>query len=595
MSKLHNDQDAGVGETPGADPSHPTIHAAHRVAPEDRVPTGQKCAYAMGVVSDHYAQFSIHAFLFPFFNVAFGVMPSVIGWAMGLARLWDAFNDPIIGNISDNWRGRLGRRRPFLFAGALLTGLLFPLIWLMPNDWAGQSPAMILHIPLLGENWEVMPFEITWPLIWLSVALVLYYTAYSLLSVPYESLGMELTPDFLERTNLFAFRTYIMKFFDFINQWLLPLAMWAAAGLATSELLAELPDLIGAGVLDPSADKKVYQSTLDKLITDRTAAKLLEVVPWVAVGVGVAIILSGVLPAIFCRERYQDVAQKQRRENPVKSLWELTGNLPFWIVTGAIAIYLLGVTTNATLSFYVHSYYVCEGSLTQGATLSGLHGTVGLVFGIIGAIIIQILTNQVDTHALTVPHLFAGRFRFMATPVLWMLRTRPVAWVFATHIDKKPLLIGCLITMALSTAAWAVTYMPGGFYLTLATRPFIAVAETGFWVLMISMRADVADWDEYRTGQRREGVIAALGNWQVKLAITVAAVAGAYLLQSWVKFDANLGMDQAEGTLPRLKWTYVVLQTATNVVVLSTIFIYPLTRAKLDYVRQQLEQRRSAV
>lgn len=568
---------------------------SHRVAPEDRVPVGQKCAYSMGVVSDHFAQFSIHAFLFPFFNVALGIMPSVIGWAMGLARLWDAFNDPIIGNLSDNWRSRLGRRRPFLFAGALLTGIVFPLIWLMPHDWASQTPALTFQVPLLGDNWHALPFVVTWPLIWLSAALILYYTAYSLLSVPYESLGMELTPDFLERTNLFAFRTYIMKFFDFINQWLLPLAMWAAAGLATSELLSELPGLVSKGVLDPSADGENYQGMLDKLITDRTAAKLLVVVPWVAVVVGVAIILSGVLPAIFCRERYQDVAQKQKRENPLKSMWSLAGNLPFWVVTGAIAIYLLGVTTNATLSFYVHSYYICEGSLTQGATLGGLHGTVGLIFSIIGAVVIQVLTNQIDTHAMTLPHLFAGRLRYIAMPVMWVLRTRPVAWVFATHIDKKPLLIGCLLTMVLSTAAWAVTYIPGGFYLTLATRPFIAIAETGFWILMISMRADVADWDEYRTGQRREGVIAALGNWQVKLAITIAAVAGAYLLQSWVKFDAGLGMDQAAGTMPRLKWTYVVLQTTTNLVVLSAIIIYPLTRTKLDSVRRELEQRRSAV
>ena len=566
----------------------------HVVAPEDRVPVPQKCAYAMGVVSDHFAQFSIHAFLFPFFNIALGIMPSVIGWAMGLARLWDAFNDPIIGNLSDNWRGRLGRRRPFLFLGAMMTGLIFPLIWLMPRNWADAGPALTLQIPLLGENWGAMPFEVTWPLIWLSVVLVLYYTAYSLLSVPYESLGMELTPDFQERTNLFAFRTYIMTFFDFVNQWLLPLAMWIAAGLATSELLIQLPDLINSGEIDPSAGV-AYTETVDGLISDGTASKLVEVVPWIALVVGVAIIISGFLPAIFCRERYKDVAQKQKRENPLRSLWELSGNLPFWVVTGSIAIYLLGLTTNATLGFYVHSYYVCEGNLTQGAMLGGLHGTLGLIFSIIGAMIIQVLTNQIDTHSLTVPHLFAGRLRFLADPVMWLLRTRPVAWVFKTHIDKKPLLIGIMVTLVLATAAWSFTYMPGRPYLTLATRPILNIAGTGFWILLISMRADVADWDEYRTGKRREGVIAALGNWQVKFAITIAAVAGAYLLQSWVGFDAELGVNQAEGTLPRLKWTFVGLQTATAVVVTMIILTYPLTRKRLDEVRRELEQRRDAV
>lgn len=520
----------------------------------DRIPVGEKCAYSMGVVSDHFAQFSIHAFLFPFFNVALGVKPSVIGWAMGLARLWDAFNDPIVGNLSDNWRGRLGRRRPFLLLGALLTGLVFPLIWLMPADWASAEPLAVLPVPRLFSG-STLDFEVTPALVWLSVALVVYYTAYSLLSVPYESLGMELTPDYQERTNLFAFRTYIMKVFDFVNQWLLPLAMWLAAGMAARELLGEVPALVEAGALDPTLNQGGYEQQLELLKSDRTEAMLLRVVPWVGVGVGLFIILSGILPALFCRERNQEFAQRQQKENPLKSLWSLAGNLPFWVVTGSIAIYLLGVVTNATLGFYVHTYFICGGKLEQGATLGGLHGTVSLVFSFFGAWFIQRLSRR---------------------------------------IDKKPLLIGCVSVMLLSTAAWAVTYVPGGFYLTLATRPFISIAETGFWVLLVSMRADVADWDEYRTGQRREGVIAALGNWQVKMAITVAAVAGAYLLQSWVGFDADLGVHQEPGTLPRLKWTYVVLQTSTTAVVLGILLWYPLSRGRLEEVRAVIEGRRSA-
>ncbi len=466
-------------------------HAVHTVAPEDRVPLFQKCAYAMGVVSDHYAVFALSAFLMPFFNVTLGLSASMVALAMGLARFWDAINDPLVGSISDNWRSRFGRRKPFLFMGAILCGIVFPLIWLVPSDWS--------H---------------TWMFIWLCAILLIYYTCYSLLSVPYESLGMELTPDYQERTNIYAVRTYVQRIFDLGIPWLLP--------LATASVFGSL--VFGVRV--------------------------------VSIGVGLMIIFAGVLPAIFCVERYAKVASQQEKENPIKGLVSLVRNKPFWIVMGAIAIYLFGLMTNSVLGFYIHTYYVCGGDIQQGAVLGGYHGTLGLVFAMLGAVLIQ-----------------------------WLSR----------YYEKKTLLLVCVAILFISILAWTVTYLPGHPYLTLVTRPFIAMAETGFWVLIISMRADVGDWDELLFGRRREGLIAATGNWLVKLSMTVAVMVGGLLLDHVIRFDSQLEANQPESTLIMMKVCYITVQSLFTGVVFLILLFYPLTREQLHDVRRELEERRSVV
>lgn len=53
------------------------------------------------------------------------------------ARLFDAFNDPIMGGIVENTRSRFGRFKPWMFLGALLTGIVVVAVFSAPLDgWA---------------------------------------------------------------------------------------------------------------------------------------------------------------------------------------------------------------------------------------------------------------------------------------------------------------------------------------------------------------------------------------------------------------------------------------------------------------------------
>ena len=111
-----------------------------------------------------------------------GLRPDYAGWAVGLGKIWDAVNDPLIGLISDRIRTRWGRRRGLLLFFAIPLGLTFMLMWLVPP---------------LG------PVALT---AYYTVTFILFDTTFTIIHVSYNSLTPELTDDYDERSTLNGYR-----------------------------------------------------------------------------------------------------------------------------------------------------------------------------------------------------------------------------------------------------------------------------------------------------------------------------------------------------------------------------------------------------
>ena len=230
----------------------------------------------MGVVSDHYANVCLAwIFITPFFVDFLGLGASMVGLALAAARCWDALTDPLVGRLSDACKSPYGRRKPFLFVGAILTGLLFPVIWMVPETWSTAGTT-----------------------IYLFVALILFYSVYSIFSVPYEALGSELTPDYDERSKIFVVRKYVQETFNLGIVWVFPLAAWLST-------LAWVGGEIGG----------------------------VRVVSWIIAAV---IIGAGILPALFNVERYQSIAVKEDAGSFKDALAAIFRNRPLLIVIGVI-------------------------------------------------------------------------------------------------------------------------------------------------------------------------------------------------------------------------------------------------------------------
>ena len=407
----------------------------------DRVPLKQKISYSMGVVSDHYANVCLtYIFITPFFVDFLGLGAMVVGAALAAARFWDAFTDPMVGRLSDACKSRYGRRKPFIFVGAILTGLLFPVIWMVPETWSTTGTT-----------------------IYLFVALMLFYSVYSIFSVPYEALGSELTPDYDERSKIFVVRKFVQETFNLGIVWALPLSVWLGT-------LAWVEGETGG----------------------------VRVVSWIIAAV---IIGAGIMPALFNVERYQKIAVKESAGSFIDALATLLSNKPLLIVIGVICTYLFAIFATASLGYFVNVYYIYEGDVLKGTFIGALDGTLRLFFAIAAAAIISKITQKIDKHVIM--------------------------------MASVSILIIAFIGIYFTT-------IPGRPWLSLTMKPLLAIGECGFFVLILSMRADVCDWDEYNSGSRSEGLIAAITNWCNKIAMTLALIGSGFALQYVIQFDSKL-------------------------------------------------------
>jgi len=109
-------------------------HKHHATKPEDRISFKQKSAYSVGMFVNNLQAAALPAMVI-ILNLGLGMDVFLVGLIGSIPRIFDAVSDPLVGFI---W----GRRRPFIFAGALLAGLLFAVMWQVPQG----------YIDILGKN-----------------------------------------------------------------------------------------------------------------------------------------------------------------------------------------------------------------------------------------------------------------------------------------------------------------------------------------------------------------------------------------------------------------------------------------------------------
>jgi len=85
-------------------------------------------AAAYGVVDNGF-----NYFLLFYYSQVLGAPSTQVGGAILFALLVDACIDPVIGQASDRFRSRWGRRHPFMYASAVPVALSFLLIWRPPE------------------------------------------------------------------------------------------------------------------------------------------------------------------------------------------------------------------------------------------------------------------------------------------------------------------------------------------------------------------------------------------------------------------------------------------------------------------------------
>jgi Na+/melibiose symporter-like transporter len=148
------------------------------------------------------------SFLLFFYSQVVGLDPWLAGIALTIGRVWDAVSDPLMGSISDRTRSRWGRRRPYILLGAVPLALTYVAMWVPPLGWSQMELFVYLTVTDIAFN-----------------------TLITVVTIPYASLGAELSSDYHERTKVTAIRMLFYQIGWFIgavgvrvNQWLLDMA-----------------------------------------------------------------------------------------------------------------------------------------------------------------------------------------------------------------------------------------------------------------------------------------------------------------------------------------------------------------------------------
>jgi GPH family glycoside/pentoside/hexuronide:cation symporter len=152
---------------------------------EGLLPFWVKVAYGTGDWSEASYGTLRQIFYAIFLTDVVGLDPRLASIAALVGIIWDAFNDPLIGILTDRMRSRWGRRRPFLLFFAIPFGLSFLLLWWAP-PWNSQIALAIT----------------------VTLAFMISDTFETLCGVPFASLLPELTPDYDERTTLTSYRIF---------------------------------------------------------------------------------------------------------------------------------------------------------------------------------------------------------------------------------------------------------------------------------------------------------------------------------------------------------------------------------------------------
>src|SRR3546814_16008132 len=88
-------------------------------------------------------------FLLLFYNQVIGLDAGVVGIAIMVALIFDAFVDPVIGELTDRTRSRWGRRLPWLYIAPFPPAFAWMALWSPPDMSAAATLAWLTGFALI--------------------------------------------------------------------------------------------------------------------------------------------------------------------------------------------------------------------------------------------------------------------------------------------------------------------------------------------------------------------------------------------------------------------------------------------------------------
>jgi len=368
----------------------------HNTATANPVPFSQKVAFGFGMLANQMFPAALGVFMMVLVK-GLGFPPLMWGIVYFFPRIFDCFTDPIMGFISDNTRSKWGRRRQYVFLGALIMGISYYFMW-----------------QLYPEN--DLSYNFTYFMVWS----FFFYLGLTIFSVPYVAMGYEMSNDFHERTN-------IMATAQWIGQWAWVIAPWFWVILYDPEWF------------------------------ENPAAGCRELSIWV----GVTCMFFAMIPAIFIKSKstinepnYATI-NLQTMGSSLKEIFkgfvEALSNKPFRKLCIATFFVFNSFNTIAAFSFFIIVYYMFNGDAGAAGVWPTLHGSIGALATTF--LVIPIVTSMSKKLGKKKTFIISQGISILGYILFWFLFVPGKPYLFLIALPFFSFGIGGLFTLMMSMTA----------------------------------------------------------------------------------------------------------------------------------------------
>ena len=410
-----------------------------------------------------------------FFVSYFGMEEKYASLVWIIFGIWNAFNDPLFGYISDRTKSKLGRRIPYIRYGAAFYAFFFIITWV---KWPIGGSQAALFVQML-------------------TTLFLFDTLYTAIATSLYVMPYTMTLSNKARSNIFLWKIFFT-------------------------LISLAVPLVVLPLIKPAPGESALRFQI--IMT--------------ALGV---VTFAVIFASTFCyKEKVQSL--QDETENIFKAVVSCFKNRPF-VVFEVLSFTVIFIQT--ILMQGVIYYFDAFGNVPMYAAYGALG--LGAVFGV----------------------------------VLWTKKVPD--WGV-----KK-----CTVLMCVIFAAGAALMTFFGNLLPVALPGFFTAGMgfAGGMYLVPLMNGDVIDYDEIRSGMRREGMYAGVNSLITKPAISLANAAFLMIL-SWFGFDREIEIAaQSDWAKHGLLVAWMAIPAVLLVICAVSLRFYPLAGEKWHETKRALEEK----
>ncbi|MBN1782211.1 MFS transporter [bacterium] len=490
----------------------------------------EKAGYSCGDAAANFVFMTMILFQPTFYEKVFGLKAGLAATIILVARLWDAFFDPVMGSLADRTRTRWGRFRPWILWTSIPWGIVMILAYSVP-DFVGPTKIFYAFI----TNTILM-------------------TLYSANNMPYSALGGVMTGDVQERASLNSYRFVAVNVAQFI------------VGGFTLPLVAKF-----AGTGDPSPlQAHGWQVTM-------------------SIWAGLCVVLF-LITFFTTKERIQPVSQE--KTSVKQDFSDLLKNSPWAVMFFMTLVHFTILALRGTAWYNYFHFYADKAAwfgllksvgltaapLAEGATASG--GVLETLGYIVHADPSSLATSNVADVANSIINML-----FTATTIVVIL----LSPALAKRFGKKAVAV---TGFALSTITAFLFYLlkPGDVAGQIIMTIIIAVVYAPTIPLLWAMFADVADYSEWQTGRRATGIVFATIGFALKAGLSLGGAAFLWIMPALYQYESvNPNTPIAREGMRMCSSVYIGILFAICTILLA---LYKIDKNMTQQIADELEDRR---